>query len=187
MCIVMEYCDKGSLLDVVSTKALSFDALLHALAQVFKALLYCHSRGILHCDIKLDNIFVVSGRPGEHDRLKVGDFGLATPLRQRQQQGLGGSTHPNDNANSANSTDTANPTDPANSTNSTNPADLASTTRPGFGVNVLPSAANSSSTHEMFASTVGGTPCYQPPELFKVPHILDANTPIKIGTHSQSR
>lgn len=60
VCIVMEYCDKGSLFDLVERQAMTFSLLLYAFRQICMALAYTHSRGVLHCDVKLENIFVVS-------------------------------------------------------------------------------------------------------------------------------
>ena len=48
-------------------------------AQLCEAVSFIHSRGITHCDLKLENIFLT-----EDDSLKIGDFGLSLQLRRRK-------------------------------------------------------------------------------------------------------
>ena len=42
-------------------------------AQLCEAVSFIHTRGITHCDLKLENIFLTD----PDDTLKIGDFGLS--------------------------------------------------------------------------------------------------------------
>jgi serine/threonine protein kinase len=80
VCIVMECCDGGTLKDVVLAGALDFSGLVDALRQISLALAYLHDQGVLHCDVKLENVLVQSDAHAPRYTLKIGDFGLATQL-----------------------------------------------------------------------------------------------------------
>ena len=49
-------------------------------AQLCEAVSFIHSKGITHCDLKLENIFLTD----PNDTLKIGDFGLSLQLRRRK-------------------------------------------------------------------------------------------------------
>jgi len=114
VCIVMEYCDGGSLLDHIATGIpLHLDVVVSAFHQVMEALAHVHRQRMIHFDVKLENIFLTShGNERRRRRrrnrrkqwhLKVGDFGLAVhnrtaalppnPKRSRHHRG-GKHTHP---------------------------------------------------------------------------------------------
>jgi serine/threonine protein kinase len=122
VCIVMEFCDKGSLYDIVVNDGLNFNQFCNAIKQICQGLAFIHSENVLHCDVKLDNIFVISGKDG--DSFKLGDFGLATRLKHFTQN------------------------------------------------ETLNSRENNSKHVPGFISTIGGTPCYQAPELFENDRII---------------
>lgn len=71
--IVMEYLSGQSLRDLLEDKRrFPFSRAVNLLTQVCEGLAYAHQEGIVHQDIKPDNIFV-----DDRDRVKIVDFGLA--------------------------------------------------------------------------------------------------------------
>jgi 5'-AMP-activated protein kinase, catalytic alpha subunit len=71
--IIMEYCAGGSLLDYVREKRkLSENEACLLFQQLLAALQHCHGRGVVHRDIKLENILL----DGDHSGVKLIDFGL---------------------------------------------------------------------------------------------------------------
>lgn len=74
--IVMEYVDGESLHTMLRQGRLTVETTLDLSAQLFSALAEAHAHGIVHRDIKPDNMLV--GVSANHElRLKVLDFGLA--------------------------------------------------------------------------------------------------------------
>lgn len=70
--LIMEYCAGGSLLDYVrSRRRLTENEALGLFQQLLAAVQHCHRRGVVHRDIKLENI-LLDGRGG----LRLIDFGL---------------------------------------------------------------------------------------------------------------
>lgn len=75
--LLMEYCPGGDVFQLVQQKgALSESEARTLFRQLIEAVEYMHSHGLVHRDIKLENLFLVS--PTE---LKLGDFGLACSWR----------------------------------------------------------------------------------------------------------
>lgn len=73
--IVMEYLSGQSLKEMLEgMPRLPFPRAMNLLIQVGEGLEYAHHEGIIHQDIKPDNVFV-----GKRDRVKIVDFGLACP------------------------------------------------------------------------------------------------------------
>jgi len=80
--LVMEYLDGESLRALSDRRALSRDAVVAIVAQVACALGALHAAGVVHCDVKPDNVFVL-GDPdlaGGAPRIKVIDFGVARSI-----------------------------------------------------------------------------------------------------------
>lgn len=75
--IVMQYIDGETLTTKLRSGNLTADEILRIAEQVAQALDMAHSRGIVHRDIKPDNIMLT--RAGQ---VKVTDFGLAKPIEE---------------------------------------------------------------------------------------------------------
>jgi len=73
ICIIMENASGGSLLDYVrSKKRLKESEAAKFLQQVVHGLIYCHSKGVVHRDIKLENLLLDSDT-----NIRIIDFGLS--------------------------------------------------------------------------------------------------------------
>lgn len=87
-----EYAEGNSLLAFISSRRLISEA--HAaevMYQVLSAVAYCHSKGVVHRDIRPEHIVVQTGI--DRWNLKLADFGCATMLDpHRQLTGVMGST-----------------------------------------------------------------------------------------------
>jgi len=71
--LVLELCPNGSLMDMVKRrKGLTEPEVRYYTVQITGAIKYMHSKGIIHRDLKMGNIFL-----DKHMNIKVGDFGLA--------------------------------------------------------------------------------------------------------------
>lgn len=78
--IVMEYARKGDLLQYIKEKGmLSESQCKSVFKQIVIALGHCHSRSIIHRDIKLDNILL-----SENSSVKLCDFGVSRIMRNEE-------------------------------------------------------------------------------------------------------
>jgi len=71
--IVLELCGGGNLLDYIKKrKTIAEPVAKIAFKQILEAVAYCHSKGITHRDIKLENILI-----NEEGEIKLCDFGVS--------------------------------------------------------------------------------------------------------------
>lgn len=75
--LVMHYCDGGSLAGKIGRMKAA--ELRHVLRDVASGLVYLHQEGIVHQDIKPENILYDQ----EHDRYMLSDFGISSKSRTR--------------------------------------------------------------------------------------------------------
>lgn len=75
-CLVMDYCEGGTLRGLIDAEVcLSLPQSLKLVADVLAGLEHAHSRGIVHCDIKPENILLSCHSTGWTAR--ISDFGIA--------------------------------------------------------------------------------------------------------------
>ena len=76
--LVMEYLDGENLAELAERGQLELPAIIAIGAQIAAALAALHDGGVIHCDVKLDNVFVLyeTGFAG-WPRVKVIDFGVS--------------------------------------------------------------------------------------------------------------
>jgi serine/threonine-protein kinase len=85
---VMEYLEGESLDRLVAARGpMPAGRAIHVLKQVCAALREAHGRGLVHRDIKPQNIMLCE-RAGEHDVVKILDFGLVKDVHGRQSRDI---------------------------------------------------------------------------------------------------
>ncbi|OCT83404.1 NUAK family SNF1-like kinase 1 [Xenopus laevis] len=78
--IVMEYASNGELYDFINNKnQISENDARRFFRQIVSAVHYCHKKGIVHRDIKLENILL-----DENLNVKLADFGLSNHFQKNQ-------------------------------------------------------------------------------------------------------
>ncbi len=76
LCLVLELATGGDIVEKVSSEGtFSEAAAVQYCRQILSALAHCHKRGMVHCDLKCENILFASKDPASE--LKIADFGLA--------------------------------------------------------------------------------------------------------------
>lgn len=70
--IVMEYVDGETLTSIQKRQCYSSNQALHWLIQIVDGLLCAHKGGVIHRDLKTDNIML-----NQHHQIKIADFGIA--------------------------------------------------------------------------------------------------------------
>uniref|UniRef100_A0AAY5F0B8 non-specific serine/threonine protein kinase n=1 Tax=Electrophorus electricus TaxID=8005 RepID=A0AAY5F0B8_ELEEL len=73
--IVMEYASRGDLFEYISERQISERESRHFFRQIVSAVHYCHRNGIVHRDLKLENILLDSNKD-------IADFGLSNLFRR---------------------------------------------------------------------------------------------------------
>ncbi|KAK4741951.1 hypothetical protein SAY87_025539 [Trapa incisa] len=82
--IVMEFVNGGELFEkIVNHGRMREDEARSYFQQLIHAVDYCHSRGVYHRDLKLENLLLDA-----YGRLKISDFGLSAFSRQVREDGL---------------------------------------------------------------------------------------------------
>lgn len=80
--LVMEYLE-GLTLGAMSDRGpLAIETVVAVVAQVASALGALHAAGVVHCDVKPDNIVVLQERVGRMPRVKVIDFGVSRTVEE---------------------------------------------------------------------------------------------------------
>jgi serine/threonine protein kinase len=70
--LISEYCSNGDLFEYIFHQGiLSEKESINFFIQILDGLEYLHSRNIVHCDLKTENIFI-----DKNKILKIGDFGV---------------------------------------------------------------------------------------------------------------
>jgi len=82
--IVTELCEGGELLDKIIAKTVLPEAVVaHYMQQLLSAVLYCHTKHIVHRDLKLENLLLLS--KAEDSLLKIIDFGTSVLFDPRRK------------------------------------------------------------------------------------------------------
>ena len=76
ICIALEYCAGGELFDRIASGGLDDAQCRRILRQLASALSYCHARGVVHGDVKPENVMCMDFHEYA-DTVKLIDFGLA--------------------------------------------------------------------------------------------------------------
>jgi serine/threonine protein kinase len=87
LCIVMEFCPFGTLKQQIQarTKTLSTAGVITMAKELASAVGYMHDRGIIHGDLKSDNILITTG-----GATKIGDFGRSRRMGSMDYVPMGG-------------------------------------------------------------------------------------------------
>jgi len=75
--LVMEYLDGETLGTISDRGPIELSVAIAICAQVASAVAALHDVGVMHCDVKHDNVFVLDARDGGWPRVKVIDFGVS--------------------------------------------------------------------------------------------------------------
>ena len=77
--IIQELCRKGSLKDYITMNKIQEEKELISIVRgILRALYHIHNNGIIHCDVKLGNVFIFDDC--NEVQIKLGDFGNSTRI-----------------------------------------------------------------------------------------------------------
>ncbi len=90
--MVMEYLTGESLRSRIARGAMPLKIALDVIIQVAEAIHFTHEKGILHCDLKPENVFLCTPIAGERRKwtVKIVDFGLAASARPAAGEPISG-------------------------------------------------------------------------------------------------
>lgn len=76
--LAMKYCEGGSVKDIIqiSNSVFHEDIIAVIMYNVLEGLFYLHSNGMIHRDIKADNILL-----DKHGNIQISDFGVSATLK----------------------------------------------------------------------------------------------------------
>lgn len=86
--IIMEYLETGSLAGLVKRYKVNEDLIAKYIFQVLEGLKYLHGEGIIHRDIKGDNVLLT-----KKSEIKLADFGVAGSLDDLEAQDIAGTPY----------------------------------------------------------------------------------------------
>ncbi len=77
--IVMRYVEEGQTLsDLMHQSPLTHEQAIYLISQIAKALTFAHQRGVIHRDVKPDNILI------DNDQILLTDFGIAKIIKESE-------------------------------------------------------------------------------------------------------
>ncbi|KAJ1735528.1 Protein kinase [Coemansia sp. Benny D160-2] len=79
--VVMEYMEGGALTDIIDNNKMSEPQIATVCREVCQGLSHLHQRGIIHRDIKSDNVLL-----GEGGQVKITDFGFCAKLSEQRSK-----------------------------------------------------------------------------------------------------
>jgi serine/threonine protein kinase len=92
-CLVMDYCEGGTLRSLMQEDVrLSLPQSLKLVADILAGLAHAHERGVVHCDIKPENILLNVIQTGWDAR--ISDFGIARISQELNNQDFGNTGSP---------------------------------------------------------------------------------------------